>query len=432
MILQTMSHTIHRTANTVHLLRRSANAFSTKTAALPKHKFKHRDSFEDLFIYKTLSSSKSQENELIKCTIFDNKGQMTHHGKDVLKSEFMKQYNLVPRDFRKLSKHTSASTGAASASSMPPSSTMHNIELVPSLVIRKNCIMLNLLNVRALVQKDQVTIFDSYSSAYSTKNESHSQSQLFKLLENALKDTNSTPHHNLQQKHQQHQQHQHEQLQETEYYEFRALEAILIHVISNLTTEMKVHKTILTNVLSGLDQSIERYKLRYLLIQSKKLAQFQQKATLIRDLLEDLLECDDELNDMYLTDPRTGTNHAQIEMLLESYYKTSDEIVQTVDNLRSQIRTTEEIINIVLDSNRNELMLLGLKFSTGLLSMGVALYLAALYGMNLENFIEESDGGFEFVVVASSIALAVLLYVCVKKIKKVEKVTMMNFKGQRR
>lgn len=406
-MLQTMLSVIPRatTKSTAHLLRHSASTFSTKV--VPKNKPKLRDSFEDLFIYKTLSSSKSQENELIKCTIFNSQGQMTHHGKDVPKSKFMKQYNLVPRDFRKLSKHTSTSGVKL------PSSTMHNIELVPSLVTRKNCIMLNLLNIRALIQKDQVTIFDSYSSAYSIKHESHSQLQLLKLMENKLQE-NVSNH------------------QEKEYYEFRALEAILIHIISNLTTEMKVHKTILTNVLSGLDESIERYKLRYLLIQSKKLAQFQQKATLIRDLLEDLLERDDELNDMYLTDPRTGTNHAEIEMLLESYYKTADEIVQTVENLRSQIKTTEEIINIVLDSNRNELMLLGLKFSTGLLSMGVALYLAALYGMNLENFIEESDGGFEFVVIVSSIALAVLLYVCVKKIKKVEKVTMMNFKGQRR
>ncbi|KAG5419786.1 LPE10 [Candida metapsilosis] len=421
-MLPTIRHIIQKTAATnipTTLLRHSVHAFATKSTQ-HKPKPKQRDSFEDLFIYKTLSSSKSQENELIKCTIFNSKGQMTHHGKEVPKSKFMKLYNLVPRDFRKLSKHTS--TAVSASTSMVPSSTMHNIELVPSLVMRKNCIMLNLLNIRALIQKDQVTIFDSSSSvAHSVKYESHSQSQLLKLMENKLQETSSHNHQQVK--------HAHE---EAEYYEFRALEAILIHVLSNLTTEMKVHKTILTNVLSGLDESIERYKLRYLLIQSKKLAQFQQKATLIRDLLEDLLERDDELNQMYLTDPRTGTNHAEIEMLLESYYKTSDEIVQTVENLRSQIKTTEEIINIVLDSNRNELMLLGLKFSTGLLSMGVALYLAALYGMNLENFIEESDGGFEFIVVVSSIALAVLLCVCVKKIKKVEKVTMMNFKGERR
>ena len=34
---------------------------------------------------------------------------------------------------------------------------------------------------------------------------------------------------------------------------------------------MKVHNTVLQNIIQGLDESIERYKLRYLLIESKKL-----------------------------------------------------------------------------------------------------------------------------------------------------------------
>ncbi|KAI5956855.1 LPE10 [Candida jiufengensis] len=384
-------------------LRHFATTLPRSIATKPSQFKKHKDSFDDLFIYKTLSSTKYQDDELIKCTIFNENGDMIHHGKEIAKSKFMKQYNLVPRDFRKISKHTAVS------GNKNPSLMMHNIELVPSLVTRRNCIMLNLSNVRALINKDKVTLFDSNSFS---RSESHTQSQFLKELGDKLKTKDESHTHD-------------------EYYEFKALEAILIHVIANLTTEMKVHKTIVTNVLNGLDESIERFKLRYLLIQSKKLAQFQQKVTLIRDLLEDVLERDDELNDLYLTDKRTGTNHAEVEMLLESYYKTADEIVQTVENLRSQIKTTEEIINIVLDSNRNELMLLGLKFSTGLLSMGIALYFAALYGMNLENFIEESNGGFEFVVTLSLLSLAGLLFISVKQLRKVEKITMTNFKGGR-
>lgn len=111
-------------------------------------------------------------------------------------------------------------------------------------------------------------------------------------------------------------------------------------------------------------------------------------------------------------------------MLLESYYKTSDEIVQRVENLISQIKTSEEIINIVLDSNRNELMLLGLKFTTGLLSMALALYVASVYGMNLENFIEEENGSFSIVVVGSCIVFLMLLAVALKKLNKVQKITM--------
>jgi magnesium transporter len=192
---------------------------------------------------------------------------------------------------------------------------------------------------------------------------------------------------------------------------------------------MNVHKTVLRNVLYGLDESIDRVKLRYLLIQSKKISQFHQKAALIRDLLDGLLEQDDVLNSLYLTDKNNGilhhgSDHAEIEMLLESYYKTSDEIVQTVENLKSQIKTTEEIINVVLDSNRNELMLLSLKFSTGLLSMGIGMYIAALYGMNLENFIEELDYGFESIILIGSTLMFILLGFSMNRLKKVGKMTM--------
>ena len=34
-------------------------------------------------------------------------------------------------------------------------------------------------------------------------------------------------------------------------------------------------------------------------------------------------------------------------MLLENYYQTIDEIVQIVENLKNQIKTTEDLINVV-------------------------------------------------------------------------------------
>lgn len=69
---------------------------------------------------------------------------------------------------------------------------------------------------------------------------------------------------------------------------------------------------------------------------------------------------------MYLTEKQQGkirplNQHDEIELLLESYLKQTDEIVQSVNNLVSNIKNTEEIVNIVLDANRNSLMLMELK-----------------------------------------------------------------------
>lgn len=342
-------------------------------------------------------NGKNTETDYMKCTILDENGDIAVYGKDIKRLQLLKSNNLVPRDFRKISRHYHGIGG-----SIKP-------DIVPSLLTRSDCILVNILNIRALIKHDKVILFDNFTSNNrgSRLNESHTQSIFVKKLRSHLKMKGD----------------------ETLPYEFRALESILIHVMENLTTEMNVHKTVLKNILFGLDESIDLIKLRYLLIQSKKITQFHQKASLIRDLLEDLLEQDDELNDLYLTErfqgrTRNGNDHAEIEILLESYLKTNDEIVQTVENLKSQIKTNEEIINVILDSNRNELMLLGLKFTTGLVSMGVALYVAALYGMNLEVFIEETDGGFESVVLIGTVLMAIIFFFTLKKLKKVGKMTM--------
>lgn len=48
----------------------------------------------------------------------------------------------------------------------------------------------------------------------------------------------------------------------------------------------------------------------------------------------------------------------------------------------------------ILDANRNSLMLMDLKFSIATMSITAGTFVAALYGMNLKNFLEESDLAF--------------------------------------
>lgn len=78
----------------------------------------------------------------------------------------------------------------------------------------------------------------------------------------------------------------------------------------------------------------------------------------------------------------------------------------------------------ILDANRNALMLLDLKFSVGTLGLAMGTFLAGLYGMNLENFIEESNWGFAGI---TSFSAAFSLLVCwygLTKLRKVQRVKM--------
>ena len=117
-------------------------------------------------------------------------------------------------------------------------------------------------------------------------------------------------------------------------YEFRALEAVLVSVTTGLEQEFE-----------GVSEPV--------LIYSKRLGTFEQKARLVRDAIDDLLDADDDLVAMYLTERAQGkireeANHTEVEMLLESYHKVCDEIVQVSGNLVSNIRNTEEMSVLIL------------------------------------------------------------------------------------
>ena len=83
----------------------------------------------------------------------------------------------------------------------------------------------------------------------------------------------------------------------------------------------------------------------------------------------------------------------------------------------------------ILDANRNSLMLLDLKFSIGTLGIGSGAFVASLYGMNLKNFIEESDLGFLGVTAWSFIFAAVVCTYGLKKLRKVQRVSMWGEQG---
>lgn len=74
-------------------------------------------------------------------------------------------------------------------------------------------------------------------------------------------------------------------------------------------------------------------------------------------------------------------------------------------------------------------MLLDLKFSIGTLSIGSGAFIAGLYGMNLKNFIEESDLGFSGVT-CMSVVFGVLIWIYgLSKLRRVQRVSMWGEKG---
>lgn len=71
-------------------------------------------------------------------------------------------------------------------------------------------------------------------------------------------------------------------------------------------------------------------------------------------------------------------------------------------------------------------MLLDLKFSVGTLGLAMGTFLAGLYGMNLENFIEETSWGFGSVTAFSALFSLVVCWYGLAKLRKVQRIKMMR------
>jgi magnesium transporter len=86
-------------------------------------------------------------------------------------------------------------------------------------------------------------------------------------------------------------------------------------------------------------------------------------------------------------------------------------------------------VKAILDANRNSLMLLDLKFSIGTLGMGSGAFIAALYGMNLKNFIEESDFGFASISIWSFGVAVIICTYGLHKLRRIQRVSMFEHGG---
>ncbi|KAI1504994.1 hypothetical protein F5X99DRAFT_370476 [Biscogniauxia marginata] len=327
-------------------------------------------------------SQKAALEPRLRCTEVDENGNVILVDGEFKKSELIARFGLLPRDLRKIDSSN-----------------------LPHILVRPTAILLNLLHLKVLIKYNRVLLFDVYGSQASYPQSAFMYDLQGKLQQKSSQSSGSLP------------------------YEFRALEAVLQSVTQELEADFEAVRDPVIRILSELEDDIDRHKLRILLILSKRVSTFEQKAKLVRDAIEELLEADDDLAAMYLSEKTHDLNrqlddHTEVEMLLESYHKLCDEIVQEAQNLVSSIRNTEEIIRAILDANRNSLMLLDLKFSVGTLGLAMGTFIAGLYGMNLENLIEETNWGFGTI---SALSVIFSLLVCkygLSKLKKVQRVKM--------
>ncbi|TIA93135.1 hypothetical protein E3P99_00275 [Wallemia hederae] len=312
-------------------------------------------------------------------TVIDAKGNVKTVSGKFRKSNLCAEHSLNPRDLRKVD------------------SRIPNI--VPTILARKEAFLINILHVRALVKSDTVLLFDPIGSV-----DTRLQSVFLYNLEHNLRDVKSPMP-----------------------YEFRALESILLSVSAALESEMDITARLVSDLLLDLEDDIEREKLKNLLHYSRKLSGLRNRATLVHEAIEEVLKNDDDLAAMYLSDKRAGRvrqahDHDELELLLESASKQIEEIVTEADTLDANVTSTQEIVELILDSNRNALLALDLKVSIATLGIGAGTLFAGLFGMNLQSHLEENPYAFYSVSAFTALLSTAVTYACLRRLARIRRI----------
>nr|GMD71091.1 magnesium transporter MRS2-I-like isoform X1 [Ipomoea batatas] len=237
--------------------------------------------------------------------------------------------------------------------------------------------------------------------------------------------------------------------EQTEFpFEFRALEVALEGICSSLDTQTRDLETAAYPALDELTAKISSRNLDRVRKLKCGMTRLTSRVQKVRDELEQLLDDDDDMADLYLSRKlaaavsspvscnvvhdwfldsptissklsrasrkSTTTSHGgidveELEMLLEAYFVQIESTMNKLTTLREYIDDTEDYINIQLDNHRNQLIQLELFLSSGTVCLTVYSMVAAIFGMNIPYQWNDNHGYlFKWVVIFTSMICASL------------------------
>uniref|UniRef100_A0A2N9EMP4 Magnesium transporter n=1 Tax=Fagus sylvatica TaxID=28930 RepID=A0A2N9EMP4_FAGSY len=248
-------------------------------------------------------------------------------------------------------------------------------------------------------------------------------------------------------------------------FEFVALEACLEAACSCLENEAKTLELEAHPALDKLTSKISTLNLEHVRQIKSRLVAITGRVQKVRDELEHLLDDDEDMAEMYLTEKiaaeisspvgsatykgelqninnsqeqafglakalsrdshgiHTSTTHSatgkhldveELEMLLEAYFVQIDGTLNKLSTLREYVDDTEDYINIMLDDKQNHLLQMGVMLTTATLVLSAFVVVAGIFGMNItiELFDDKESGMPRFLwTVGGSCTGSIFLYV---------------------
>ncbi|KAJ3076656.1 magnesium ion transporter [Podochytrium sp. JEL0797] len=316
----------------------------------------------------------------IKGVVFDTKGHVAQLDQEFQRAQICSENTLQPRDLRKLD------------SSLSDQSQV--------ILVREKAILVNLAHVRALIRADRVIVVQSPHDNADTAE--HQSTFIYELQGKLQVPKDAT------------------------VFEIKVMESVLTSVSYGLQQDLHVLESQATQALSALDESVETDKLNQLLLLRRSYNKFMQRVEGYRSAVNELLNNDDDLAAMYLTDKANGvhravSDHMEMELMLEHYAKIGDELIRRIQETTANLQTTQHMIGISLDNTRNQLIVFDLQANLATVSLTTSALIASLLGMNLPNHLEGLPWIFPVVAMGSMVVARVVYYGTMRRVGQITK-----------
>jgi magnesium transporter len=187
-------------------------------------------------------------------------------------------------------------------------------------------------------------------------------------------------------------------------FELRVVDAALASVIATLEAEhVLIRREVEDSLRDSTREDVVYSVLHDLQDHKKRLMAIEQRARQFRSALREVLDNDEDMATMFLTDRHVGhahevEDHLEVEYLLEAYYKNTDAIAESASALLGDLERTTETIQSILNVRRNQILVFEAQLEICMLGFAVSTFVAGLFGMNVANFFEESKSAFAILV----------------------------------
>ncbi len=190
-------------------------------------------------------------------------------------------------------------------------------------------------------------------------------------------------------------------------FEFVVMEAAFAFILERISLHFEETDKLARKILDELGKELLDEGLEKLLNIKKKILSLQTVVREIDELINEILDDEEELNDLYLT-----ANHVsdtdEVESILENSLEQVENYAHSIDELSENIDDTQEILTLKMARMRTTIIKFDLIISSFTAIIAVLAVITGLYGMNVPNFFEKNSTAF--LLIMSMMLLIFLLF----------------------